>query len=601
MNLLLHTTRFRHFLVRQVTNRLSKPTFLAIHRAYFILMCAICSAIFWLATRPDRSIRYIDSVFMVVSALTGTGLSTLNLSSLDTGQQIMMFLLMFCGSPTLISVFVVWIRRRAFESKYAHVVQGKKAHQRSTSGLLQNSANNNGPNNPASQPHPSNPGPACEQPQKETYVTVLFDRTVETEKSDAALNICGNTAVQRQGSDLLSEVPSEHSSSKTPTVASLLSTLRMFGQAIVGQNSQFYGLTRGERQQLGCIEYKALRLLSYLVPIYLVTFQVLGSIGLSCYIALNRPAIALENGVNPWWAGIFDGVSAFNNAGMSLLDASLAQFQTSYYMLLTITFLALVGNTAYPICLRLTLWTMIKLLPKSAKYSEWGDIIKFILKYPRRTLNRTNPAITSLPPIIRNLDGLVQTIMIRTTGFIVIPISSLRIGLQALYVPMMFISAFPVAITMRSSNRNRDNRSLLSNHSRTRIYFLRQQVQYQLSHDFWFVLVGAILIIWIETGSIDRDPLTFSVFNILFEVVSAYACVGLSIGLPNQAYSLCGAFHTSSKIILCVLMLRGRHRDLPVAIDRAVQLPDSLLGDADNEENPQPVQRATRGINDNDI
>ncbi|KAH8672568.1 cation transport protein-domain-containing protein [Tricladium varicosporioides] len=599
--------RFRHFFVRQVKNRLSKPTFLTIHRAYFISMCVVCSVIFWLATRPDRSIRYIDSVFMVVSALTGTGLSTLNLSSLNTGQQILMFLLMFCGSPTLISVFVVWIRRRAFESKYAHVVQGKKARQRSTSNL-QNSAHNNCSNTPASQPHPSNPGPA---------LTVLPDHNLENEKPAATLNI-------------------------------------LFGQAIVGRNSQFYGLTRGERQQLGCIEYKALRLLSYLVPIYLVTFQVLGSIGLSCYIALNHPAIALENGVNPWWAGIFDGVSAFNNAGMSLLDASLAQFQTSYYMLLTITFLALVGNTAYPICLRLTLWTMVKLLPKSAKYREWGDIIKFILKYPRRvythlfpstptwyllavlflfngidfvafeTLNRTNPAITSLSPIIRNLDGLVQTIMIRTTGFIVIPISSLRIGLQALYVPMMFISAFPVAITMRSSNvyeerslgiyahqirqlteGNNDNRSLLSNHSRTRIYFLRQQVQYQLSHDFWFVLVSAILIIWIETGSIDGDPLTFSVFNILFEVVSAYACVGLSIGLPNQAYSLCGAFHTSSKIILCVLMLRGRHRDLPVAIDRAIQLPDSLLADSDNDEQEQAqaqaIQKVTQEIRANEV
>ena len=41
----------------------------------------------------------------------------------------------------------------------------------------------------------------------------------------------------------------------------------------------------------------------------------------------------------------------------------------------------------------------------------------------------------------------------------------------------------------------------------------------------------------------------------------------------KQNYSLSGAFHPLSKLIVCVVMLRGRHRGLPVAIDRAVVLP----------------------------
>jgi Trk-type K+ transport system membrane component len=219
-------------------------------------------------------------------------------------------------------------------------------------------------------------------------------------------------------------------------------------------------------------------------------------------------------------------------------------------------------------------------------------------------LNHNNPVFNSLAPAHRNIDGLVQTIFIRSAGFTVIAISSLRIGLQALYVPMMFISAFPVAITMRSSNvyeerslgiyasqlgqpqipEANEGGSLLTRASRTRLYFLRQQLSDQLSHDFWFVVICAIAVIWIETASYERDPLTFSVFNILFEIISAYACVGLSIGLPDQNYALSGAFHTSSKLILCFLMFRGRHRDLPVAIDRAVQLPDNILGGQVEEE-----------------
>jgi Cation transport protein len=41
----------------------------------------------------------------------------------------------------------------------------------------------------------------------------------------------------------------------------------------------------------------------------------------------------------------------------------------------------------------------------------------------------------------------------------------------------------------------------------------------------------------------------------------------------QQNYSLSGAFRPLSKLIICFVMLRGRHRGLPVAIDRAVMLP----------------------------
>lgn len=63
------------------------------------------------------------------------------------------------------------------------------------------------------------------------------------------------------------------------------------------------------------------------------------------------------------------------------------------------------------------------------------------------------------------------------------------------------------------------------------------------------------------------DPLA------VFELVSAYGNIGLSIGVPNANYSTCGAFHPLSKVIVCLVMIRGRQRGLPVAIDRAIMLP----------------------------
>jgi Trk-type K+ transport system membrane component len=37
--------------------------------------------------------------------------------------------------------------------------------------------------------------------------------------------------------------------------------------------------------------------------------------------------------------------------------------------------------------------------------------------------------------------------------------------------------------------------------------------------------------------------------------------------------SLCGQFTTFSKLVICAMMIRGRHRGLPYAVDRAVILP----------------------------
>lgn len=49
-----------------------------------------------------------------------------------------------------------------------------------------------------------------------------------------------------------------------------------------------------------------------------------------------------------------------------------------------------------------------------------------------------------------------------------------------------------------------------------------------------------------------------------------------SIMVIQDNFSLSGRFRTLSKLVVIAVMLRGRHRGLPVAIDRAVLLPGEL-------------------------
>jgi Trk-type K+ transport system membrane component len=127
--------------------------------------------------------------------------------------------------------------------------------------------------------------------------------------------------------------------------------------------------------------------------------------------------------------------------------------------------------------------------------------------------------------------------------------------------------------------------SLTLSHAPTRPpSLISQQVRGQLSHDLWWIALALFLITLIETHHSLTDPVTYSVFTILFEIVSGYTTIGISIGLPDQAYSFSGGMYTGSKVIMILVMLRGRHRGLPVALDRAVRLPGKKLAEYEEED-----------------
>ena len=55
--------------------------------------------------------------------------------------------------------------------------------------------------------------------------------------------------------------------------------------------------------------------------------------------------------------------------------------------------------------------------------------------------------------------------------------------------------------------------------------------------------------------------------------MSGYGNVGLSLGYPTNSASLSGEFTVFSKLVICAMMIRGRHRGLPHILDRTITLP----------------------------
>lgn len=119
--------------------------------------------------------------------------------------------------------------------------------------------------------------------------------------------------------------------------------------------------------------------------------------------------------------------------------------------------------------------------------------------------------------------------------------------------------------------------------------YLLRHARRQLSFDMWWLALSLLLLCIIERSNLmnTANATWFNIFAVLFEIVSAYGTVGLSLGIPTENYSLSGAFNTLSKLIICFVMLRGRHRGLPVALDRAVMLPHEFQEHPDQMQPPR--------------
>lgn len=396
-------------------------------------------------------------------------------------------------------------------------------------------------------------------------------------------------------------------------------------QATTGRNSAFVGLTAAQREELGGIEYRALKLLAKILVCYYIGFHVLGMMVFVPWITYTRPwkGTVQDDGVNPGWWGVFTAASMFNDLGLTLTPDSMISFQTATTILLLGSFLIIIGNTGFPIMLRFIIWLLNGFVSRG---TDLWDELQFLLDHPRRCfillfpsranwwlfwilvmfncidllffiiLDLNDPVVTDLPPGYRVLNGWFQATSTRTAGFSSVDLGDLHPAIQVSYMIMMYISVLPIAISVRRTNVY-EEKSLglypgeeqadMENPS-----YVGQHLRRQLSFDLWYVFLGFFFICIAEGDRLmsDGDP-AFNLFAVLFEVVSAYGTVGLSLGYPGKNTSLSAEFHVISKLIMVAMMIRGRHRGLPYALDRAILLPSEKVYKREAEEADRRFER----------
>lgn len=159
----------------------------------------------------------------------------------------------------------------------------------------------------------------------------------------------------------------------------------------IGRNSNFVGLTLEQREELGGIEYRALRTLALVLVFYFFVFHILGAVCLLPYILANQHYgnVLTEDDIGKTWWAFWTSNMAFMDVGFTLTPDSMNSFAKSEWVLMALWFFIIIGNTGFPVMLRFMIWAASKLTPKGS--GLWEEF-RFLLDHPRRCFTLLFPS-----------------------------------------------------------------------------------------------------------------------------------------------------------------------------------------------------------------
>ncbi|MBN4001244.1 TrkH family potassium uptake protein [Nostoc sp. LPT] len=265
------------------------------------------------------------------------------------------------------------------------------------------------------------------------------------------------------------------------------------------------------------------------------------------------------------WLAIFHSINAWNNAGFSLFKDNLIGYQSSFLVVFTITMLIIFGGIGYQVILEMYLWLRDRIFQKSLK--------KQLLSLDFKVATSTTIILLAIGTIaffcieIRNAETFgslnlrdqilvawFQSVTPRTAGFNTIDISKMTTAGLFITIALMFIGASPggtgggmKTTTLRVLTSC--TQAILQEKEEVLLY--DRKIAITLILKAVGVLVGSVATVILVTILISLTDPTLDFIQILFEVVSAFATVGLSTGIT-------GSISTAAKLLLIVTMYVGR-------------------------------------------
>ncbi|ODG96631.1 ATPase [Nostoc sp. KVJ20] len=264
------------------------------------------------------------------------------------------------------------------------------------------------------------------------------------------------------------------------------------------------------------------------------------------------------------WLAIFHSINAWNNAGFSLFKDNLIGYQSSFLVVFTVTMLIIFGGIGYQVIMEMYLWLRDRILRKTHnqtfsldfKVATSTTIILLVIGLVAFfCIEIRNPeTFGSLNFRDQILVAWFQSVTPRTAGFNTIDISKMTTAGLFITIALMFIGASPggtgggmKTTTLRVLTSC--TKAILQGKEDVLLY--DRKIAINLILKAVGVLVGSVATVILATILISLTDPRLDFIQILFEVVSAFATVGLSTGIT-------ASISTAAKLILILSMYVGR-------------------------------------------
>ncbi|MEJ7208663.1 MULTISPECIES: TrkH family potassium uptake protein [Staphylococcus] len=274
-------------------------------------------------------------------------------------------------------------------------------------------------------------------------------------------------------------------------------------------------------------------------------------IGAFCLSLSFIPKFGIGQGL---FISLFTAVSAFNNAGFALFKNNLIDFSNDPVVIITVPLLIVLGGLGHFVLVDLI---NCKKLNKLSFHSKvvlsttfvliiFGAILFFLLEQSN-TLNNMG--------LIEKIgNALFQSVTTRTAGFNSIDMGNIKTPTSLLLMALMFIGGAPLSaaggikvttfaivfIFVLNAIR-KENTVSLFNREISDKYIKLSIVTINISIIFIFVITFLLTII---------NP-SIPLVKILFEVISAFGTVGLTMDLTSEYNGL-------TQLIIVIVMLFGK-------------------------------------------
>jgi trk system potassium uptake protein TrkH len=292
--------------------------------------------------------------------------------------------------------------------------------------------------------------------------------------------------------------------------------------------------------------------------------------------AILTGRLALGYGM-PWgqagYVGVFHGISAFNNAGFSTFSDSLTGFATDPWITVPICLTILAGGLGFPVWweiwqrrrtpARWSLHTKVTLWATAALFA-FGATVITAMEW------RDGPIMGDYSAAEKVLIGAFHSVQARTAGFNSVDLGEVQTQTLLTLDGLMFVgggsagtaggikvTTFVILILVAWAEL-RGDANVSVGHRRFPAELQRQALTVLLT-SLLAVASGTWLLMTITPFTLDQ---------ILFEVVSAFATVGLSTGITPD-------LPRAGEIILIALMLLGRLG--PITLGAALALRSTPL------------------------